>query len=157
MSTAEQSTYLNDHLAGASAALDLLDALADDDRDAPLQELVARLRTDIASDRDQLVAVMQRLEIEPAAVKQLGGRVAEKALRIKSSETVTGSSALTGLQRTEALIVGIRGKIAGWTSLKTSRDPRLEAFDFDALISSAHNQQDHLEQYRVKAAAIVFA
>jgi hypothetical protein len=156
VSTEEQSTYLNDHLAGAAAALDLLDSLEDDRRDTPFQELVARLKTDIGSDRDQLVAVMERLDIKPAALKQLGAQVGETAVRVKSSEMVTGSSALTGLQRTEALIVGISGKIAAWTSLKTSRDPRLESFDFDALIVSAQNQQAHLEQYRVKAAAIIF-
>lgn len=156
MAIAEQSTYLNDHLAGASAAIDLLDALADDDENGSFQELITRLTVDITSDRDVLVAAMGRIGVEPGAIKQIGGRLGEKAMRAKSSEAVTRSPALTGLQRTEALIVGISGKIALWTSLNASRDPRLSDIDFDALITSAQNQQAQLEPFRVKAANAVF-
>lgn len=155
MGKPEQSTYLNDHLAGAAAALDLLDSLRDDE-DPAFDQLINRLAADISSDSEVLATAMSRLAIEQETVKQAGARLGEKAMRAKSSETMTGSPALTRLQRLEALMVGINGKIAVWRSLNAADDKRLSDFDFDALIQSAENQIEHLESYRLAAAEIIF-
>ena len=152
------STYLNDHLAGSAGALDLLTSLEDAATGDPgFTDALRILRADIEQDRDTLIAVMERVGSEPQTVKQLGGRVGEKALRVKSSERVTGSPALSRLLKTEALALGIEGKAAGWGALRAAGDGRLDEVDFDALIARAHDQRSRLEPHRLGAASAAFS
>ncbi len=80
-------TYLNDHLAGSAAALDLIEALKGQVEDDDFRAALERVHGEIREDRDTLVSIMERLGVAQGTVKQLGGRVGEKALRFKSSET----------------------------------------------------------------------
>ena len=114
------------------------------------------LRADIEQDRDTLIAVMERVGSEPQTVKQLGGRVGGRP-RVKSSERVTGSPALSRLLKTEALALGIEGQAAGWGALRAAGDDRLDEVDFDALIARAHDQRSRLEPHRLGAASAAFS
>lgn len=48
------SSYLNDHLAGSKAAIQLVGSIQGDNDGTPLGDLMARLATEIESDRDTL-------------------------------------------------------------------------------------------------------
>jgi len=64
MSSNQLAIYLNDHLAGATAAVELLGHLeAKTDAIGPF---AARLRQDIAADREELSALMRSLKIRRA-------------------------------------------------------------------------------------------
>ena len=62
MSEQHLATYLNDHLAGAVAALELLEHLGKAHADTPTGRFAAELRADIAADRKELEALMARLQ-----------------------------------------------------------------------------------------------
>jgi hypothetical protein len=144
--------YLNDHLGGSVAALQLLDSLRGD-ADPELGEVLEAVQDEILEDREVLLGVMGSLNVEPGAVKQVAGRVAGAALRLQASEAVTGSAELSQLLRLEVLVLGISGKIAGWTALGASRDGRLEGVDIDRLVERARRQLSRVEPYRLRAAA----
>jgi hypothetical protein len=56
---------------------------------------------------------------------------------------------------TEALALGIEGKLAGWRALRVlARDPGV---DLDALIQRAADQRRRLEPFRVDAAKRAFS
>jgi hypothetical protein len=111
------------------------------------------VQDEILEDREALLRVMRSLDVEPGGVKQVAGRIAGAALRLQASETVTSSADLSQLLRLEALVLGISGKIAGWTALAASQDDRLESADIDNLIERARSQLSRVEPYRVRAAA----
>ena len=144
--------YLNDHLGGSAAALELLDSLRGD-ADPELGEVLEAVQDEIVEDREVLLGVMRSLDVEPGAVKQVAGRIAGAALRLQASEAVTRSAELSQLVRLEVLVLGISGKIAGWTALGASQDGRLEGVDIDSLVERARSQLLRVEPYRLRAAA----
>jgi hypothetical protein len=146
------AVYLNDHLGGSAAALELLDSLRAD-ADPELGEVLEAVQEEILEDRETLLRVMRSVNVEPGAVKQVAGRVAGAALRLHASEAVTGSAELSQLLRLEVLVLGISGKIAGWTALGVSRGGRLEGVDIDSLVERARSQLVRVEPYRLRAAA----
>ena len=56
-------TYLNDHLAGSVAAIDLLEQLENEHAGTPLKRLFDDLRLDVLADRQELEALMAKLQI----------------------------------------------------------------------------------------------
>lgn len=152
MSDSDVAVYLNDHLGGSAAALQLVDALRAD-ADPELGEVLEAVQDEIREDRETLLRVMRSLNVEPGTVKQVAGRIAGAALRLQASEAVAGSAELSQLLRLEVLVLGISGKIAGWTALGVSQHGRLEGVDIDSLVERARRQLISLEPYRLRAAA----
>ncbi len=150
-------TYLNDHLAGSAAALDLIEALKGQVEDDEFRAALESVHGEILEDRETLASIMERLGVAQGTVKQLGGRLGEKALRFKSSEMITDDPAFSELLRTEALVLGITGKEAGWASLQTAQRDQLADIDFNALIDRARDQRLRLEPFRRAAAGAAFA
>jgi hypothetical protein len=146
--------YLNDHLAGAAAGLELAAKLRDNNQGTELGEAMAALHRDIEQDRATLEALMGRLEVERHPVKQAAGWLVEKLSRVRLNPALTGSADLTRLLETEALSLGIEGKLAMWLTLKevAGDDQRLAAEDLDRLIERARGQRRALEPHRLAAA-----
>ena len=115
--------------------------------------MLEAVQDEIVEDRETLLRVMRSLNVEPGAVKQVAGRIAGAALRLHASEAVTRSAELSLLLGLEVLVLGISGKIAGWTALGASQDGRLEGVDIDSLVERARSQLIRLEPYRLGAAA----
>src|SRR5438552_17167929 len=72
------ATYLNDHLAGSVAALELLEYLEKTQTGKAMGRFVPELRADIAADRRELEALMARL---PLAASPSGPAAARLAVR----------------------------------------------------------------------------
>jgi hypothetical protein len=146
------ATYLQDHLAGAVAALDLLAHLTADA--AASGPALASLAADIQADQDTLVALMTRLQIAPSrprqAVAWLTAKLGELTLRLEAG----ADSALRLLDGLEALELGIAGKEALWQALATLADqrPELGAMDYPGLLARAQAQRQQVEVLRVQAA-----
>jgi hypothetical protein len=146
--------YLNDHLAGAAAAMELIDKLHSAN-DGEFGAYLAGLQRDVEADRAALEQVMDTLGITRSAIKEAGGWLLEKASRIKFDRRVTGSEHLSRLMETEALALGIEGKLAGWRALRVlARDLGV---DLDALIQRAADQRRRLEPFRLDAAKRAFS
>ena len=151
------TTYLNDHLAGATAALDLLSTVRGHAPTTTFEGIIDGVTAEIEQDRDVLLGIAGRVDADTGVVKQAAAKVAQKALQLKSSNAVTGNEDFSRLLELEALCIGIMGKRAGWLSLQAANHHALTDVDFGRLIARADDQYARLETYRVKAAAAALA
>ena len=62
--------YLNDHLAGAVGALELLTHLAETSRDTAVGAALTQLHTEIEGDRQELERLIERLNIDVSVLAQ---------------------------------------------------------------------------------------
>jgi hypothetical protein len=151
--------YLNDHLAGSAAGLELAEKLRDNNQGTELGDVMAALHHDIEQDRATLEELMDRLEVTRHPVKEAAGWMLERLSRLRLNPVLTGSADLTRLLETEALSLGIEGKQLMWRALKdaAARDQRLAGTDYDRLIERAGGQRRTLEPHRLAAAERSFA
>ena len=151
--------YLNEHLAGSAAGTELAEKLRDNNQGTELGNTMAALHRDIEQDRAALEELMARLEVERHPVKEAAGWLLERLSRLRLNPALTGSAELTRLLETEALSLGIEGKLAMWLALKehAPRDPRLAATDLDRLVERARSQRRTLEPHRIAAALRAFS
>jgi hypothetical protein len=150
--------YLNDHLAGATAGLELVRRMAGAHHGGPSGPTLRRLATEIADDRTVLLDVMRALRIPVRRYKVAGGWMAEKISRLKLNGRLLRRSPLSSLVELEALQIGVEGKAAGWRALRllATGPGRLDADQFDHLIKRATEQAAAVEELRLEAAAAVF-
>jgi hypothetical protein len=153
-SSTPRAAYLNDHLAGSAAALDLLAKMSSQNEGTEFGRVLAALEQEVAEDRDALRQVMAKLGIPTDSVKQAGGWVLEKLTRLRFD--VTTGEELGRLMEAEALSLGIAGKLAGWRALKEASHADL-GVDLDRLIERAQDQRSRLEPFRIEAARQVLA
>ena len=118
---------------------------------------VAELHEAVKQDRAALETIMQTLDVGVSSLRQAGGRVVEKVSRVKFDEWSTRDSDLRLLLETEALALGIEGKMAGWCALKQLSASRLNGVDLDGLIGRARQQRATVEELRLTAARAAFA
>lgn len=158
--------YLNDHLAGAVAGCDLAEQIEAAQVGTPLGGAMSVLVADIRADRVTLEALMEELGVDKSRLKQTGGWVAEKLTRVRFSDTVTGSEALSRLMQLEMLCIGVEGKLALWKALQAvfpsgpgvvgvSTQPS-GIVDVDQLVGRAQDQIERLEVHRLRAAIDAF-
>ena len=159
MVTAQLATYLNDHLAGSMAAIDLAEKAADKNRENQHGAYLAELLKAIDEDRLALERIMERLGVEKGGVKASAGRVVEKVSRLRMHEKVTGDPDLSRVLELETLIMGVTGKLRLWHSLQESMasDPRLADVDLPDLVTRAHDQLAGLDEHHREAARRAFA
>ena len=150
--------YLNDHLAGSAAGTELSGKLRDNHQGTELGDAMDALHRDISQDKEALEELMRHLEVERHPVKEAAGWMLEKVSRLRLNPALTGGAELTRLLETEALSLGIEGKLAMWLALKeaAAADPRLAATDYDRLIERARGQRRALEPHRLAAAVESF-
>ncbi|HEU4641132.1 MAG TPA: hypothetical protein VFS44_01670 [Gemmatimonadaceae bacterium] len=161
MSDAHRTTYLNDHLAGAVAALELMEHLekAYGEDDPSMARFFAELRADVEADRRTLESLMDRLHVDRSATRQTTAWLAERAVRLKLRLDDPSGGPLRLLEALETLGTGIHGKVALWCALAAAaeRDPALRGTDYDALARRAEEQRARLEAVRLGAARAALA
>jgi hypothetical protein len=151
------SIYLNDHLAGATAGLELAKRTRGANRGTPFEPLLTRLADEIDEDREALREIMRALDIGEDPVKKVGAFVAEKVGRLKLNGSLFSYSPLSRLVELEGLALGVTGKLGLWRALQQVGDPRLESFDLRLLEERANEQQDAIEEQRREAARLALA
>jgi len=100
---------------------------------------------------------MDTLDVDVSSLRQAGGHAMAKVSRVKLDEWATGDRDLSLLLETEALALGIEGKMAGWCALKQLSGNRLNDVDLDGLIGRARQQRATVEELRLTAARAAFA
>ncbi len=143
-------TYLNDHLAGAAGALQLLGHLNDHAQDAGFAAFCRALREDVQGDAEELRGLMKRLELSESVVKKAGAWPAETATEMTLLLQGEKAADLGRLQALEALSLGITGKKALWEALVMVQDlsPAWSSVDFPRLIRRAEEQYERVEIVR---------
>jgi hypothetical protein len=147
--------YLNDHLAGAAAGVDLARRLADSHRDKPSGPVLQRIAREVLEDRLALLKIMAELHVPVRRYKVLGAWVLEKVGRLKPNGHLLRRSALSSVLELEAMRLGIEGKGAGWRALRVlaDRDDRLDPDALDRLFDRATAQASTVEELRIQAVA----
>jgi hypothetical protein len=151
--------YLNDHLAGATAAAEVVSRAAASNRGNPRYETpLTELRDEIWQDRQSLLEIMEELEVSVDKSKQLFAWAAEKAGRLKLNGRLCGYSPLSRVVELEFLALGVVGKLALWRTLAAlgPADPGLDAKRLEPLIARASRQLERIEECRQQAAVDVF-
>jgi hypothetical protein len=145
MSKHHLAIYLNDHLAGSQAALEILDRLG---------EKGAALKSEIEQDVEVLKNLMAILRISQSPIRKATGWVGEKLLVIKNLVDDRSGGPLAQLEMLEALSLGIEGKLALWLALDaaTSVEPALAILTYDRLAERALKQRAEVERWRLEAA-----
>jgi hypothetical protein len=150
--------YLNDHLAGATAGVELARRLRGSNEDDPeFGPTLAEVCAEIEADRETLKAAMDRLGVEQSKLKPLAATLGERLGRLKPNGQLRGYSPLSRLDELELLQIGVVGKRRLWRALEQTRAEELADFDLDALAERATGQLRRLEALHLKAAALALA
>lgn len=157
MSSSVLTTYLNDHLAGSVAAVELLDLLLSTSP-AEEQEAYSKLRSEIEEDQRVLQQTIHRLGSKESRVRKAAAWLSEKLGQAKLQFDDPGDGALRTLEALETLGLGIQGKLALWRALETVADsiPELRALEFPRLQRRALDQFDRVDRLRLQAARAAF-
>ena len=152
------ASYLNDHLAGSVAALELLEHLINAHENKPLAKFFKDLRDDIGTDQEVLRKLLRKFKAKESAVRKAGGWIAEKFSRVKIQGAGEKVGELGLVQALEALVLGITGKQLLWRALSASlgSSPLLKGVDLGGLEERAIEQIERVEAKRIEAAREAF-
>jgi hypothetical protein len=147
--------YLNDHLAGSTAGVELARRLRGSNADDPeFGPELAEVCAEIEADRETLKTVMDRLGIGQSTLKPLAARLGERLGRLKLNGQLRGYSPLSRLDELELLQIGVAGKRRLWRALEHTHAGDLSGIDLGALAERATGQLRRLEAMHLKAAAL---
>lgn len=148
------ATYLNDHLAGATGAVELLEHLEKEHADTEVGRLASGLLADIEADRQTLKSLMEGLQVSESRTRKAAGWLGEKAAELKLRLDDPKGGSLRLFESLEALSLGIEGKKSLWRALAAAAEeaPHLRAADYEDLIRRAEEQRGRVETARLEAA-----
>lgn len=145
--------YLNDHLAGAVIALQILESLETRKPGLPVERMVAELKVEVADDRRELEALMGRLKVSESRTRKTAAWFTEKLSELKALvDDPTGDLYL--LEALDTISMGMEGKALLWKALQAASvgTPALRGPDYDLLTERAATQRRMVEKVRLTAA-----
>jgi hypothetical protein len=145
-------SYLNDHLAGSVAALELIAHCAHLYKGKRLGLFFTKMGAQIAKDQDTLRDLMSRLSIEESKVRQAGAWAGEKLGRALLAIAGNEPGGLGLLLALEGLIMGIAGKGLLWRTLSAANLPKLNDIDFEQLQRRAEEQIKRVQAEQLRSA-----
>jgi hypothetical protein len=147
--------YLNDHLAGSVAAIEMVDNLIEHHPEDRFTKFFRNLRSEIHADQETLRDLIKKSGAEESAIRKAGAWLAEKFGRTKLGDA---DNTVALLQALEGLALGITGKRLLWRSLKTISEnfPEFQGTDFSALEHRAEDQFKGVENLRLEIAREAF-
>jgi hypothetical protein len=119
---------------------------------------VGNILVEIEQDRDELQAMISRLDAEGHPIKEVAGWAVGKLHRLGVTEVVTGDAGLSELLECESLAMGIDGKLALWNALRAvaSAYPMFDRASLERLAARARDQRERIEPVRCAAARRAF-
>jgi hypothetical protein len=158
MARSPLSTYLEDHLAGATAGVALARRVAQHSDGARTGATLSQVARDIEADRETLKRLMSELGVRGSLAKNASAWAAERTSRLKANGRLRGDPRLHRLHELELLSLGIAGKQELWEALRVV--PEATAFaqiDLDELDARARDQRARVERARMAAARAALA
>jgi len=148
-------TYLNDHLAGATAGVELARRLRGSNEDDPdFGPALAEICAEIEADRETLKQIMDRLDVGQSRLKPAVAVVGERLGRLKPNGRWRSYSPLSRLVELELLQLGVAGKRRLWRALEHTHGEDLASFDLGSLAERATAQLRRLETLHLRAASL---
>jgi hypothetical protein len=151
--------YLQDHLAGSTAGLELARRTRGANEGTEYGPPLAKLADEIEADRRALQGVMEDLGFGGDKLKNAAAWGLEKVGRLKLNGEITGYSPLSRVVELEGLLTGITGKWGLWVALLqiAPSEPRLDVARLERLRDRAEEQRETVERLREKAAREAFS
>lgn len=147
--------YLNDHLAGATAGVELARRLRGSNEDDPgFGPMLTEICAEVEEDREALKEVMDRLGVGQSRLKPAAAVLGERLGRLKLNGQLLGYSPLSRLDELELLQLGVTGKRRLWGALEHTHAEDLAGVDLAALAERATAQLRRLEALHLKAASL---
>lgn len=158
MRTERLTTYLNDHLAGSVAAVELLNHLIERHTALGWAGFLSELRAEIEADQASLRDVLQRLGEEGSAMKNAAAWVGEKLSVARRTFSPGYDARLALLEELETIALGVQGKLGLWRALTIVAPsyPALRGLDLARLEQRARDQHERVETHRLAAASAAF-
>jgi hypothetical protein len=158
MSNEVLGTYLNDHLAGANAGVEMARRLHERAGTGPDAVALGQLAEEIEHDRNELRGLIVQLGEAGHPMKKAAGRFVGKVHRLAVAKLQYGDEDLGMLLETEALALGIAGKLALWEALLAVAPgyPQLVEADLTRLAARAREQHGRIQTIRLAAARRTF-
>jgi hypothetical protein len=143
--------YLNDHLAGATAGVDLAKQAAER-HDGELREFFAQLADEIGADHNTLTTLMNQMDAHASGAKEVLAKAGSVVSETKFSGESMDDPEFGTFLTLETLSIGVEGKLCMWKALKAieSEVPELADTDIDTLIERAQSQRDRIESKRLE-------
>ena len=159
MANKQLAIYLNDHLAGATGALELLTHLEETSTGTAVGAALTQLHVEIEGDRQELEHLMERLNIDVSVSRKVSGWLGEKLAYVKLQLDDTSDGSMRLFEGLEALALGIQGKRGLWQALAvvSACESELKHVQYDQLIQQAEDQHRRVEVLRLDAAKAVLA
>jgi hypothetical protein len=148
--------YLDDHAAGATAGMKRAERLAEAEAESADGPELAKFATDVATDRDALLALLEVLDVQPSHLKSGIAAVGEKLGALKPNGRAVQRSPLTTVVELEAMQMAVRGKRSLWETLR-GIVPSTCPIDVDSLIGRADDQLEVLAGLHADRVAATFA
>lgn len=154
MMSRELERYLNDHLAGSSGALLLIDQLSECMDDPTAREDLSRLKEDVLKDRELLEHLLKQSGADPSTFLKAAGEITGRMGMFKLWWEGMESGKLGMFEALEILALGVQGKRLLWRALDSISDriPGWKDVDFSQLEADALRQRDRVEHWRMEAA-----
>jgi hypothetical protein len=147
------STYLADHLAGATAGVNLARRVARGGDGARARRSLAQVARDIEQDRETLKRFMDEAGVRGSVLKNAAAWLSERVARLKPNGRLSGDPRMHRLHELEMLSLGIAGKQALWQALRAAPEAASRGrLDLDALEARAREQRGLVEEERMAAA-----
>jgi hypothetical protein len=153
-----RAIYLQDHLAGSTAGVNLARRFVKSHAGTEAGRALAEVGAEIEADREALLRLMDELGIEGSRMKNAAAWLGERVARLKPNGRLSGQAALQGLHELETLALGIGGKLALWEALRAVPEvTSLASIDLDVLEERARSQRDRVERERLAFARAALA
>ena len=147
--------YLNDHLAGATAGVELVRRLrGSNEGDPEFGPVLTEICAEIEAERKTLQAAMDQLGVSQSKLEPLAALLGERLGRLKPNGQLRGYSPLSRLDELELLQIGVAGRRRLWRALEHTHAADLPGLELGALADRATEQLRRLEALHLKAAAL---
>lgn len=144
----EVGRYIQVHLTGAAAGIDLFHLSGRRITDSAIRETVRLIHTELVDERRRLVRMAEDLGAGDPRVLSLLTRLGAQATRLGPNGNWMRRTSLTDLVVLETMRDAVAGKIAGWHALLTvvdEHDP-LDRGELEHLLAQGERQHDQLTE-----------
>lgn len=150
--------YMQVHLAGAAAGIDLFGLSGRRILDEKISAEVLRIREQLVDERERLVRMVNDMGASDPVLLNIATRFGAQLVRLGPSGNWRRRTPLTDLVVLETMRDAVAGKIAGWQALLTVVDEHatLDRGELEWLLAQGEEQHDTLtEAHRAVSARVL--
>lgn len=145
-------SYLNDHLSGSVAGLELMNRLAEAHEGTPLGVLMRRFYREVGEEQDLLKSLIEACGSSEKPLAKAAAWLGERISRLKLDAGPEDKLCL--FESLETLSLGFWGRRALWTALQHVRPqgPAFASLDYEGMIARCDEHLQSLEEARLAVA-----